>query len=316
MPPAVGSLGILRSQQERVAMMKIGAVINATAGTLSPAAAEQRLQDIKKHLEPWVEPGWLAVVSGQQVAKEIERLKARGLEVLVIGGGDGSISTAAQLLADTGIGLAILALGTRNHFARDLGVPLEPAEAIGLLDRMQVHAIDLGEVNGHVFINNATLGPYPRLVAEREQTMQARGWQKWQANIAAVLRVLRRIRQMKLVVEDERGRIGYRTPFVFVGNNEYTGGILADTKRPSLSDGKLWFCTAQAAGRWALLRMVWQWGAGGIDRVEDLETRRLPAVTIHTRRRRVMVAIDGENQTMDTPLHFRIRSQSLRVIGP
>jgi diacylglycerol kinase family enzyme len=103
--------------------MKIGAVINATAGTLSPEAAEQRLQQIKAHLEARLEPGWLAVVPGQQVATEIERLKARGLEVLVIGGGDGSIGTAAQALADTGIALAVLALGTRNHFARDLGVP-------------------------------------------------------------------------------------------------------------------------------------------------------------------------------------------------
>jgi diacylglycerol kinase family enzyme len=297
-------------------MTKIGAVINATAGTLPSAVAERRLDEIKEHLEERVEPGWLAIVSGQQVATEIERLKARGLEVLVIGGGDGSISTAAQLVADTGIALAVLALGTRNHFARDLGVPLEPADAIALLDRMRVHTVDLGEVNGHVFINNAALGPYPRLVAEREQTMRTRGWRKWQAEIAAVLSVLRRIRHMKLVVEDERGRMTYHTPFVFVGNNEYTGGILADSKRPSLSDGKLWFCTAQARGRWALLRMAWQLSAGGIERIRDLETRRLAAVTIHTRRRQVLVAMDGENRTMDTPLRFRSRRQSLRVVVP
>lgn len=296
--------------------MKIGAVINATAGTLSPAAAEQRLQKIREHLEARVEPGWLAVVPGQQVATEIERLKARGLEVLVIGGGDGSISTAAQALADTDIALAVLALGTKNHFARDLGVPLEPVAAIGLLDRMRVHMVDLGEVNGHVFINNAALGLYPRLVAEREQTMRTRRWQKWQAEIAAVLSVLRRIRHMKLVIEKEHDQTAYRTPFVFVGNNEYTGGIMADSKRPSLSDGHLWFCTAHAQGVWGMLRMAWQLGAGGIDRIGDLETRRLSAVTIHTRGRRTVVAIDGENRRMDTPLRFRIRRQSLRVVGP
>ena len=296
--------------------MRIGAVINATAGTLSPEAAEQRLQQIKAHLEARVEPGWLAVVPGQQVAPEIERLKARGLEVLVIGGGDGSISTAAQAVADTGVALAVLALGTKNHFARDLGVPLEPLAAIGLLDRMQVHAVDLGEVNGHVFINNAALGLYPRLVAQREQTMRTRRWHKWLAEIAAVLSVLRRIRHMKLVIEEGHDQTAYRTPFVFVGNNEYTGGILADSKRPSLSDGHLWFCTARAQGVWALLRMAWQLGAGGIDRIEELETRRLPAVTIHTRGRRAVVALDGENRTLEAPLRFRIRRQSLRVVGP
>jgi diacylglycerol kinase family enzyme len=297
-------------------MVKVGAVINTSAGTLSPALAEQRLQEIRTHLEARVEPGCLAVVPGHRIATEIVRLKASGLEVLVIGGGDGSISTAAQTLADTGIRLAILALGTKNHFAHDLGVPMDPVEALGLLDRMQVHAVDLGEVNGHVFINNVSLGPYPRLVTQREQTMRTRGWRKWQAEIAAVLIMLRRIQQMKLVIEEDSDQTAYRTPFVFVGNNEYTGGISADSRRPSLSDGHLWFCTARAEGIWMLLRMAWQMGAGGIERIEDLETRRLPAVTIHTQGRQAIVAIDGETRTMDTPLRFRIRRQSLVVLRP
>ncbi len=297
-------------------MRRIGAVINPNAGTLAPAAAKERLRELRAQLEARVAPGWLAIVPGPQVGTEIERLKDLGAEVIVVGGGDGTLSTAAQLLMDTPIALAVLGLGTRNHFARDLGVPLEPVAAIGLLDRMQVHAVDLGEVNGHVFINNAALGPYPRLVAERERTMRARGWHKWQANIAAMLILLRRIRQMKLVIEQDRQRTTYRTPFVFVGNNEYTGAIMADSKRASLSDGLLWFCTARAHGRWALVRMAWQLGAGGIDRIEDLDAQRLEAVTVHTRRPQAVVAIDGENRRLDTPLRFRIRRQSLRVVGP
>jgi diacylglycerol kinase family enzyme len=297
-------------------MTKIGAVINPNAGPLTPEAANERLREIRGHLEARVEPGWLAIVAGPRVGPEIERLKGLGAEVIVVGGGDGTISTAAQILVDTPIALAVLGLGTRNHFARDLGVPLEPVEAIQLLDRMQVSPVDLGEVNGRVFINNAALGPYPRLVQEREWRMQTRGWRKWQAEIAAALVVLWRMRQLRLLVEENQNRTKLRTPLLFVGNNQYTGGILADSKRPSITDGHLWFCTARALGLWSLLRMAWQLGAGGIDQIEDLETRLLTAVTVIPRRRRVTVAVDGENLRMDAPLRFRTRPGSLRVVVP
>lgn len=297
-------------------MKKIGAVINNASGTLSPTETRERLEEIKQKLEMRVDPGFLAIVPGSQIGTEVERLKGLGIDLLVIGGGDGTVSTAARIIGDTDITLAVLALGTRNHFARDLGIPLEPLEAISLLDNMQVKQIDLGEVNGHRFINNATIGLYPQIVKEREEKTQKHGWRKWRAQIAATLTVLQRLPRMRMTVEGKDFRTRLFTPFLFVGNNEYQGIITFDSLRPTINGGNLWLCMARSSGIRSLLLMAWQLSVEGIREAEDLETRLLPEVTISPWRRRVTVAIDGEVYKLAAPLRFNIRKNSLRVAVP
>ncbi len=296
--------------------MKIGAVINNSSGTLSPQETKNRLEKIKQHLEARVTPGCLAIVPGSQIGQEVERLVDEGVEVLIIGGGDGTVSTAARFVGDTEISLAVIALGTRNHFARDAGIPLEPLDAINLLDRMQVKRIDLGEVNGHKFINNATLGIYPKIVKEREEKTRKHGWPKWRAQILATLVVLRRLPRMRMTVEGENFRAKLFTPFLFVGNNEYQEIFNSDSSRPSIDGGKLWLCMAQSSEIRPQLYMAWQLVTYGIRGAEYLETHLLTEVTVSPWRRRVTVAIDGENHKLATPLRFRIRRRSLRVMVP
>lgn len=297
-------------------MLKIGAVLNNASGTLSPEEAKNRLEEIMRHLEKRVCPGCLSVVSGSRIGQEVERLKNQGIDVLIIGGGDGSISTAAKILKDTGIRLAVLGIGTRNHFARDLGIPLDPMEAIRLLDRMQVQQIDLGEVNGHTFINNATVGLYPRLVKEREERTKKHGWKKWRAQMVAALIVLWKLPRMRLMVKAEQFQVSRIMPFLFVGNNEYDGLINSDSSRSSLSDGRLWLCMTRSSGPLSLLRMVWQLSLGGIQSADNLETRLVTAATVHSWKKRITVAIDGENHKLTTPLQFGIRKKSLQVVVP
>lgn len=296
--------------------MKIGAVINNASGTLPPQETKDRLEEIKQHLEARVSSGCLAIVPGSQIGREVERLKAQGMDVLIIGGGDGTVSTAARLVGDTKISLAVIALGTRNHFAHDVGIPLEPMEAIRLLDGMKVKLIDLGEVNGHKFINNATLGLYPNIVKERENNIQKRGWSKWWAQIGATLVVLKRLPRIRMTVEGKGFRVKLFAPFLFVGNNEYQGISNSDYSRLSISGGRLWLCMARSSGIWALLLMAWQLSIKGIQGAENLETRLLTEVTVSPRRRNITVAIDGENHKLATPLRFKIRKKSLRVMVP
>lgn len=297
-------------------MLKIGAVINDASGTLSPEEAEKRLEEIKAHLGERVCPGCLSVVPGARIEEEIKRLKDQGVDVLVIGGGDGTVSTAAKLLKDTDIRMAVLGIGTRNHFARDLGIPLEPVEAIRLLDRMRVHQIDLGEVNGHTFINNATLGLYPKIVKEREERTEKHGWQKWRAHLVATLTVLRRLPRMRLTVEDENYKVSRFTPFLFVGNNEYREIINSGSSRSSLDGGMLWLCMAHVSGIRSLLRMTWQLIVRDIKSTENLEIRLVRTVAVYSRRRRLTVAIDGETVKLATPLQFNIRKKCLQVVVP
>lgn len=297
-------------------MAKTGAVINKASGTLSPKKAQDLIDEIKQHLEPVVSPGCLAIVSGEKVRQEIKRLIDENVDVLIVGGGDGTISTGAELIGEKDIILAVIALGTRNHFARDLFIPLEPEKAIRLLDKMEVQQIDIGEVNGHIFINNATLGLYPEIVREREEKTKKHGWRKWRAQIAATLKVIRRLPRMGVTVESENFRVKRFTPLLFIGNNEYKGLFNSESSRPSITSGRLWLCMARASGMKSLLRMAWQLATKGIQGAENLETHLLKEVTVKPRRRRVTVAIDGENHKLKTPLRFRILSKKLRVVVP
>ncbi|MEX0646983.1 MAG: diacylglycerol kinase family protein [Balneolaceae bacterium] len=296
-------------------MGKIGAVINKASGTLSPEEAKKRLEEVKEQLGSIVSPECLSVVSGDQIKQEIERLKKQGIDTLIAGGGDGTISAAAELVADTPITLVVAALGTRNHFARDLGIPDDPVEAIRLVHKMNVKQVDLGEVNGHVFINNATIGLYPEIVEKREETMK-RGWKKGAAHIAAALKVLWWMPHMRLSVKSEKQQDYQLIPFLFVGNNEYEGKVITDSKRSSLNEGKLWLCKPRMPGKWPLLQMSWQLVLGGFRGAENLETHLVNSLSVDSRKHIVKVAIDGENHNLASPLQFTVRRKNLRVVVP
>jgi|AntRauTorcE11897_2_1112592.scaffolds.fasta_scaffold00280_22 diacylglycerol kinase family enzyme len=296
--------------------MKIGAVINNSSGTLPPEETKNRLEIIKQNLKNRVAEGCLSVVEGSDVEKEVERLLTLGIDLLVIGGGDGTVRTGARYVADTDIPMLVLALGTKNNFVRDAGIPKDPESAIHLLDQMQTRKIDVGEVNGHIFINNATLGLYPNLVREREEKTDKHGWSKWRAKIVAVMVVMRRLPLMRMTVESKEFRIKLFTPFLFVGNNEYENITNSDVNRPSLDKGKLWLCMAKSPRFLELFKMAWQLSIKSIKETENLDTRLLTNVQVNPRKYNVTVAVDGENITLKTPLNFRIRRKSLRIVVP
>ena len=297
-------------------MTKIGAVINEKAGTLSQQQNEERLETIREHLKARVSPGCLAIVPASDVRREVQRLVDEGVDVLVIGGGDGTVSTAASLVGNTEVALAVLGIGTWNHFARDLGVPLDPVEAIRLLDEMKIGQVDLGEVNGHTFINNASLGIYPLLVREREDKEQNHGWRRWQAQAVATFNALRRLPRMRLKVEDDQYTVHRLTPFLFVGNNEYHGAITIGSTRSSIDGGRLWLCLAHVSGVRAMFRVIWQILVKGFDNADNLETRLVTEITVHSRSSKMTIAVDGETHRLNTPLKFMVRKKGLRVVVP
>ncbi|GAB6057409.1 diacylglycerol/lipid kinase family protein [Desulfonatronum parangueonense] len=297
-------------------MMKIGAVLNENSGSLPFQQKMNRLEAIKMNLLARMPPEYLAVVAGDQIRKEIERLQEQGIEMLVVGGGDGTVSTAANILANTETLLVVLPLGTKNNFCRDLGIPLESMEALRLMDTMQIKQVDLGEVNRIKFINNVSLGIYPKMVAERDEIRKKRGWRKWSAQIVAAIIALREMPNMKLVLEDEIYNVKRFTPLVFVGNNEYQGGFDSDFHRPAINKGKLWLCMACSLGFLPLLRMIYVLSFRGIQEMENLEMRSVNKLIVRSRRRTLKAAIDGEIHKMSMPLQFRSLAKALRVAVP
>lgn len=296
--------------------MKIGAVINNSSGTLKSKEAKDRLKLIKKNLKNRVTEGCLSVVDGSEVEQEVKRILSMDIELLVIGGGDGTVSTGARHVANTDIPLLVLALGTKNNFARDAGIPKNPENAIPLLDKLRINKIDVGEVNGHIFINNATIGLYPYIVREREEKTDRHGWSKWRAKISALMIVLKRLPLMRMTIETKEFRINLFTPFLFLGNNEYENITASDVNRPCLDKGRLWLCNAHSPRFWSLLKMAWQLNFSSIKETENLTTHLLTEVQVKPRKRNVTVAIDGENIKLKAPLYFRIRKKVLRVVVP
>jgi diacylglycerol kinase family enzyme len=255
----------------------------------------------------------LAASRGRTVADQARRAAAEGCRVAVAAGGDGTVSAVAAAVAGSDTPLGVLPLGTLNHFAKDLGLPLDLADAVRLVAEGAVRRVDVGEVNGRVFVNNSSLGVYPRIVALRRRPGGGRS--KWLAAAWASLVVLRRRPFMAVRIRTADETVVRRTPFVFVGNNEYRMAGLHAASRDSLATGRLAVYVMHAPRRRSLLLMGWRVLLQGIDRVHELELFQVEEAVIETRYHPT-VALDGEVVSMASPLTYRIRPQALAVLAP
>jgi diacylglycerol kinase family enzyme len=295
-------------------------LLNSHSGTLQRFGVEQTAHRITAACETNGIDATIAVVPGSSIAHALRRAVKRdgvrsGFDMVIVGGGDGTLSAAASVLAGGDLPLGILPLGTFNHFARDLEIPLELEAAIELIGRGHVQSVDVGEVNGRVFINNSSLGIYPHLVAVRDR-VHRRGLTKWGAAGLAFVRVLWRLPRPKLRVRASAWKLEQRTPCLFIGNNRYHLDAFAVARRPRLVDGALWLYIANRHSRLALLELAVRAFLGRLDPVRDFTLTRIETVEVTSRRHRLRVALDGESVTVETPLHYRTLPRALRVIVP
>jgi diacylglycerol kinase family enzyme len=242
---------------------------------------------------------------------------ARSSDQVVVGaGGDGTISTVAAALVGTDKVLGVLPVGTLNHFAKDLNVPLDLEAAVRTITQGDVAAVDVGEVNGRIFINNSSLGIYPQIVARREAQQQRLARGKWLAFLAATIQAMRRFPFLDLRIAFEGRQISQRTAFLFVGNNEYKIAGFELGSRACVNGGKLGLYFTRGTGRFGLFRLAFHALFGRVDQAKDFDVYCVAEARIETRKRRLLVALDGEIQRMETPLNYRIRSSALRVLVP
>ena len=239
------------------------------------------------------------------------------MAIVVAGGGDGTINAVASVIADSGVPFGVLPLGTLNHFAKDIGIPLALDEAIATIATGVRRTVDVGEVNDRIFLNNSSLGLYPDIVRDREKQQSRLGRSKWLAALWATIGALRRypFLSVRLTMDDGSDH-ARRTPFVFIGNNAYTMQGFSVGARESLSDGKLSLYVAQRPGRLSLLRLGWSALCGRLAQERDFDVLSTKNLEIETRHKRIRVATDGEVTVMQTPLRYRIRPGALCVIVP
>ncbi|MFL6711282.1 MAG: diacylglycerol/lipid kinase family protein [Massilia sp.] len=258
----------------------------------------------------------LAKGGAEMIAAAKKALADPAIDAIVAGGGDGTINAVASIVAGSRKPFGVLPLGTLNHFAKDLGVPLDLAEAVRTVAEGEVIAVDVGEVNGRIFLNNSGLGLYPDIVHDREKQQSRLGRGKWLAAAWATVAALRRYPFLKLRLFI-KGREHLRaTPFVFIGNNEYSMTGLSIGERASLQDGLLSLYVAQRPGRLGLLRFGWRALWGRLAQEKDFDAMLCDSFDIATRHKRMRVALDGEVTVMHTPLHYKIRAGDLHVIVP
>ena len=141
--------------------------------------------------------------SGAEAPDAARSAVSHGAAAVVAGGGDGTVSSVASVLVGSNTPLGVLPLGTLNHFAKDVRIPLDLEGAVATVVAGHVTGVDVGEVNGRTFINNASIGVYPDIVVEREK-LRKQGYRKWIAFALATARILRRYRGLvvRLTAED------------------------------------------------------------------------------------------------------------------
>lgn len=295
-------------------LIPIAVIINASAGAGYEAGWTEQLHEKFRALD--FDATITLAVSGEEMIETARAAIAQRVGMVVAGGGDGTINAVASQLVDSGVPFGVLPLGTLNHFAKDLTIPLALDDAIANLARGVRRKVDVGEVNGRIFLNNSSLGLYPDIVRDREKQQRRLGRGKWLAFCWATMAALRRypFLSVRLCLNDQEH--ARRTPFVFIGNNEYLMQGLNIGARARLDSGMLSLYVAQRPGRLGLVRMALHALFGRLGQLKDFDvllTRELDIETHHTRLR---VATDGEVTIMAPPLRYRIRAGALTVVAP
>lgn len=295
---------------------KLIALINASAGT----AKTTRKDELEALLSSAFAGHGLAVdiqfPAGDQLSGAVKAARDGGADGVIVGGGDGTIRTAAAVLAGSETSLGVLPLGTLNHFSKDLGIPGKLEDAIGVIASGNVERIDVGSVNDEVFINNSSIGIYPFLVLDRERMQEEEGKTKWHAALLASFRALRKFPLRRLRVNVGKEDAPHRSPLVFVGNNAYGLDPGKVGKRERMDAGELSIHIAKVESRKGFLLLVLRALIGRLRTSRDLKVLQASSAEITARTSRLPVALDGEVEIMTPPLRYAIRKRALKVFMP
>jgi diacylglycerol kinase family enzyme len=296
------------------ALIRTSVIINASAGAGYSAEWANDIRD--KFNDGGLDATVTLARSGTEIIEAARRAVTQQLHIVVAGGGDGTINAVAAELAGTDIALGVLPLGTLNHFAKDLKIPQLLDDAVRNIINGHRARIDVGEVNGRIFLNNSSLGMYPDIVRDREKQQRRLGRGKWPAFMRATMMALRRYPFLYVKLNVDNKPHHRSTPFVFIGNNQYEMEGFNIGARRRLDAGQLSLYVAQRTGRWGLFRLAVNALFVRLRQAKDFDMLTAREIVIETRMKRLRVATDGEVTIMDTPLRYCIRTGALLVITP
>ena len=292
--------------------MKTIALVNARSGS----AGENARARVAKALASAGIDAKVELITGGDLCVRCKAIARRGDPMLIVGGGDGTIGSAASALVGTTTAIGILPLGTLNHFARDLGIPADLEEAARIIAARREQSVDVGEMNGRIFINNSAIGLYPLMVLDRDLQRRRSGRSKRLGMVVASLRTLARFghQRLTLTVNDQKARVD--TPLLFVGNNDYRIELPAVGQRRSIDGGELCVMVMRKKTRWGFIAAALR-ALFNRSRPDDMV--RLDGVKqlrVESSHRQIAVSLDGEIVPAAPPLDYKVRNKALRVIAP
>lgn len=261
-----------------------------------------------------VEPAKLAATATRAVQSA---LKQGG--IVVAAGGDGTINTVASAVLGSGVPFGILPQGTFNYFGRAHNIPEDPAAAAQVLVDGELTPVQVGRVNERIFLVNASLGLYPKVLQVREVDKARFGRWRVVAITSALLTLLRPQQHLELTIEAEGQQKSIRSLGLFAGNNRLQLeriGIEAEY-RAALDRGELVGTTLRPIGRLVMLGLLLRGALGRLGEAEQVESFGFRALTVTPRSRRpIQVGIDGEVCRMRAPLRFSVSAQPLWLLTP
>jgi diacylglycerol kinase family enzyme len=289
-------------------------VINKSSGPDGPPDGFQ--QDLRDRLDKAGFTGDLHFGEGEELADLMDAAKDSDAEMLLVGGGDGTIRHAARAAMQADMILAIVPLGTINLFARDLGLPLDWPVAVDALGEAREIRVDTADVNDTVYLCQSSIGLVPQLAKQRER-MREQGW------VASLLGVPARLaeavfhvrkRRLELAFEDEDATV--RSWLTVVNNNRPDEPMRMMPRRSRLDRGHLAVHWANVDTRAGLLWLLLSYALNFMGANPHIQIRQVEAFEIAAPGEQIEIGIDGEVMHMQLPLRFRIHPKSLRVLAP
>lgn len=263
---------------------------------------------------------FLTVNRGEPISEVARAAVQRAQEergVVVVAGGDGTINAVAQQVYGSGCRFAVLPQGTFNYFAREHGISQDTETAARALLRAQPAPVQVGLVNDRVFLVNASLGLYRKLLEDREQAKSQLGRSRVVAMFAGLLTLVRERRQLDLALEFGGQLHQLRTPSLFVGNNRLQFDRLGLPEGEALERGCLGAILVRPIGTWPMLGLALHGALGRLNEAQNVVSFPARRLTVHPRgHRHIKVAADGEVERMRAPLEFRVAPQPLMLMLP
>ena len=245
---------------------------------------------------------------------EVRKRAARGTKLFIAAGGDGTVHHVVQALANTDAVLAVIPTGTYNHFARDLGIPLDWREALDVALHGTERSVDIARISDRFFVNNVSIGLYPELVARREE--HGRDYPRWRARLEAFYRTMQKYPHVTLAVESDAQQELVRTHVFMISNNSYElERVGIEAPRTTLTEGKLSVYWLEHMPRLRLARLVGRYLTGRVRHIPSFRSFRTTQMRVQAKHA-LRVGIDGELFTLAMPIVVVIVPRGLTVKVP